>query len=199
LESVCRETYRGFKSLILRQNLGNPPEITTNEISSAELNDSLTVPDVPISNGYLTKIIAERARKERPDFIAPASIDEVQKALVGKPLEEVVRSAPVIQEKMLAPESTKVIKLDGGRVSIVDAIQIFGWTSETRFVWQLDQSSITLLAQEDGKLAFDTSNRILIPMNLRRRLNIPSDEQVLVLSSSSPVANVQITPINQRY
>ena len=112
-------------------------------------------------------------------------------------MEEVVCSAPVIQETVLAPESTKVIKLDGGRVSIVDAIQIFGWTSETRFVWQLDRSSITLLALENGKLEFDASNRILIPMNLRRRLNIQSDEQVLVLTSSSPVANVQITPINQ--
>ena len=138
MESVCRETYRGFKSLILRQNLGNPPKVTSDENSSAEISDSLTIPDVPISNGYLTKIIAERARKERPDFIAPASINEVQKALVGKPLEEVVRSAPVIQETVLAPESTKVIKLDGGRVSIVDAIEIFEWTSETRFVWQLD-------------------------------------------------------------
>jgi hypothetical protein len=91
---VCRETYRGFKSLILRQNLGNPPEVTTNENSSAESNDSLTIPDVPISNGYLTKIIAERASRERPDYIAPAIINEVQMALVGKPLEEVVRSAP---------------------------------------------------------------------------------------------------------
>lgn len=56
-------------------------------------------------------------------------------ALVGKPLEEVVRSTPVIQETVLAPESRKIVKLDGGRVSIVDTIQIFGWTSETRFVW----------------------------------------------------------------
>ena len=86
MESVCRETYRGFKSLILRQNLGNPPKVTSNKISSAESNESLTIPDVPISNGYLTKIIAERARKERPDFIAPASINEVQKALVGSVL-----------------------------------------------------------------------------------------------------------------
>lgn len=93
-------------------------------------------------------------------------------------MEEVVSSAPVIQEKVLAPESTKVIKLDGDRVSIVDAIQLFGWTSETRFVWQLDRSSITLLAQENGKLAFDESNRILIPMNLLRRLNIQCDKQV---------------------
>jgi hypothetical protein len=35
-------------------------------------------------------------------------------------------------------------------------------------------------------------------MNLRRRLNIKSDEQVLVLSDSSPVANVQVTPINSK-
>ena len=176
LESVYRETYRGFKSLILRQNLGNPPEVTSDENSSAESFESLTIPDVPISNGYPTKIIAERARKKRPDFIAPASINEAQKALDGKPLEEVVRSAPVIQEIGLAPESTTVIKLDGDRVSNVDAMQIFGLTSETRFVWQLDRSSITLLALESGKLAF---------------------EQVLVLSRSSPAANVQITPINQ--
>jgi hypothetical protein len=70
-------------------------------------------------------------------------------------LEEVVRSTPLLQETVLAPESTKVIKLDGGQVSIVDAIQIFGWTPKNRFVWQLDRSSITLLAQENGKLTFD--------------------------------------------
>lgn len=74
-------------------------------------------------------------------------------------MEEVVRSAPVIQEKVLAPQSMKVIKLDGGRVSIVDTIQLFGWTSETRFVWQLDRSLITLIAQEDGDLAFDAQIR----------------------------------------
>ena len=177
--------------------MGNPPEVTSDENSYAEIDDSRTIPDVPINKGYLTKITAERARRERPDFIAPGATNEVQKALVGKPLEKVVRSAPMIQGQVQAPQSTKVIKLDGGRISIVDAIQLFGWTPKTRFAWQLDRSSITLIAQEDGDLAFDASNRILIPMNLRRRLNIKSDEQVLVLSDSSPVANVQITPINQ--
>ena len=77
--------------------MGNSPEVTSDENSCAEIDDSRTIPDVPISNGYLTKIIAERAGKERPGFIAPASINEVKKALVGKPLEEVARSAPVIQ------------------------------------------------------------------------------------------------------
>ena len=177
--------------------MGNSPEVSSDENSYAELDDFCTIPDVPISKGYLTKITAERARRERPDFIAPVTTNEVQKALVGKPLEKVVRSAPVFQAKEQAPRSTKVIKLDGGRISIVDAIQLFGWKPNTRFAWQLDRSSITLVAQEDGDLAFDTSNRILIPMNLRRRLNIKSDEQVLILSDSSPVANVQVTPINQ--
>ena len=197
LESVYRATYRGFKSLILRSKVGNSLEVTSDENSYAELDDFCTIPDVPISNGYLTKITAERARRERPDFTAPVATNEVQKALVGKPLEKVVRFAPVIQAKDQAPESTKIIKLDGGRISIIDAIQLFGWKPDTRFAWQLDRSSLTLIAQEDGDLAFDASNRILIPMNLRRRLNIKSDEQVLVLSDSSPVANVQITPINQ--
>lgn len=50
LESVCRETYRGFKSLILRQNLGNLPEVTSNQNSCAEMNDSWTMLDVPINN-----------------------------------------------------------------------------------------------------------------------------------------------------
>ena len=58
----------------------------------------------------------------RPDFIAPATVNEVKKALVGNPLEDIVCSASVIQEKVQAPESTKVIKLGGGRVSIVDAM-----------------------------------------------------------------------------
>ena len=113
---------------------------------------------MPINKGYLTKITAERARRERPDFIAPGTTNEVQKALVGKPLEKVVRSAPVIQGEVQAPQSTKVIKLDGGRISIVHAIQLFGWTPKNRFAWQLDRSSITLIAQEDGDLAFDASN-----------------------------------------
>ena len=43
---------------------------------------------MPISKGYLTKITAEKARRERPDFIAPALTNEVQEALVGKPLEK---------------------------------------------------------------------------------------------------------------
>jgi len=34
---------------------------------------------VPINKGYLTKITAERARRERPDFIAPGTtnIEEI--------------------------------------------------------------------------------------------------------------------------
>jgi len=47
--------------------------------------------------------------KEHPDFITPATITIVQKALVGKPLKEVFRSAPVTQEMVLASLSTKVI------------------------------------------------------------------------------------------
>ena len=47
------------KSLILRQNMGSPPDITNDENSGAELNDSLTIPDAPISNGYLAKVTAK--------------------------------------------------------------------------------------------------------------------------------------------
>jgi hypothetical protein len=65
---------------------------------------------------------------------------------------------------------------------------------ETRFARQLDRSSITLVAQEDGDLAFDASNRILFSMNLRRRLNIKSDVHVLVLSDSSTVAMFKSLP-----
>ena len=48
------------KSLILRQNVGNPPEVTSDENSYAEIDDSRTIPDVPINKGYpppLTKLI----------------------------------------------------------------------------------------------------------------------------------------------
>jgi hypothetical protein len=38
------------KSLILRQNLGNLPEVTSNQNSCAEMNDSWTMLDVPINN-----------------------------------------------------------------------------------------------------------------------------------------------------
>jgi hypothetical protein len=37
---------------------------------------------VPINKGYLTKITAERARIERPNFIAPGATNEVQKAVL---------------------------------------------------------------------------------------------------------------------
>ena len=70
---------------------------------------------MPVSNGYLTKIITEKARGECPDFIEPAIVNEVQKALVGKRLEEVAHSAPGPQKTMLAPQSPKVVKPNGGR------------------------------------------------------------------------------------
>jgi hypothetical protein len=53
--------------------VGNPPEVTSDENSYAEIDDSRTIPDVPFNKGYLTKITAERARRERPDFIAPGT------------------------------------------------------------------------------------------------------------------------------
>ena len=52
------------KSLILLQNVGNPPEDSSDENSYAELDDPDTIPDVPINKGYLTKITAERARRD---------------------------------------------------------------------------------------------------------------------------------------
>jgi hypothetical protein len=61
LESGLGAIPQGFKSLILRQNLGNPPEVTSDENPYAEIDDSRTIPDVPINKGYLTKITAERA------------------------------------------------------------------------------------------------------------------------------------------
>jgi hypothetical protein len=64
--------------------VGNPTEVTSDENSYAETGDSRTIPDVPINKGHLTKITAERARRERPEFVAPAATNEVQNALVGK-------------------------------------------------------------------------------------------------------------------
>jgi hypothetical protein len=164
---------------------------------NAEPDDFYIVTDVPISKEYLRKITADRARRERPDFALPGLINEAQIASVGTPLQQVIRSAPEVTLKVETPELTKVVKLDDGRVSIVDSIQLFGWTCETRFAWQIHRSSLTLIAQEDGELKFDSSNRILIPMTLRRRLSMNLSEQVLVVSDSSPVANVQITTIKE--
>jgi len=50
--------------------VGNPPEVTSDENSYAEIDNSRTIPDVPINKGYLTKITVERARRGRPDFIS---------------------------------------------------------------------------------------------------------------------------------
>jgi hypothetical protein len=42
---------RTLESLILRQNVGNPPEVTSDENSYAEIADLRTIPDVPINKG----------------------------------------------------------------------------------------------------------------------------------------------------
>jgi hypothetical protein len=76
------------------------------------MNDSLTIPGVPISNGHLHKIMAESARIKRFDFITPATINKVQKMLVGKGCS----LHHVIYEKLLEPISAKVIKIELGRV-----------------------------------------------------------------------------------
>lgn len=152
---------------------------------------------MPISKEYLRRITAERARRERPDFSLPGLIDQVQIASVGAPLQQVIRSAPGVTEKVEAPELSKVVKLDDGRVSIVDSIKLFGWSRETRFAWQIHRNSLTLFAQEDGEFKYDASSRILVPLTLRRRLNMDLNEQVLVVSNSSPVANLQLTTMNQ--
>jgi hypothetical protein len=44
---------------------------------------------------------------------------------LGKPLQEVAHSVRVIKGKEQTSQSTKVIKLDGGRISIIDAIKTF--------------------------------------------------------------------------
>ena len=50
-------------SLILRQSVGNSPKDKSNEESCAELDNSRTIPDSPISTRYLTKITAKRATR----------------------------------------------------------------------------------------------------------------------------------------
>ncbi len=60
LESQLGAIPQGFKSLILRQNVGNSPEVTSDENSCAEIYDSRTIPVVPINKGYLSKITAEQ-------------------------------------------------------------------------------------------------------------------------------------------
>ena len=194
---MYRATYRGFKSLILRSETGNSPDSKSPKSLNAEPDDFYIVTDVPISKEFLRKITAERARRERPDFSLPGLIDQVHIASVGAPLQQVIRSAPEVTEKVEAPELSKVVKLDDGRVSIVDSIQLFGWSRETRFAWQIHRNSLTLIAQEDGEFKYDASSRILVPLTLRRRLSMELNEQVLVVSNSSPIANVQITTINQ--
>lgn len=96
-------------------------------------------------------------------------------------MEENVRSAQSIQVKVNALQSTKVIKLDGGRKLINEAIKLFGWTSHTRFAWQLDQTSISLLTQEGGKSGAWCDNSNFDSYILRCRLNIKFDEHELIL------------------
>jgi hypothetical protein len=117
---------------------------------------------VPINKGYLTKITAERARRERPDFIAPGTTNEVQKSLVGKPLEKVVRSAPVILGEVQAPQSTKVIKLDGGRISLI--------TVQMNFV-KARVSSLLILKY--SYLYLPPHHHPLLPPPLQTKLFVP--------------------------
>ena len=51
----------------------------------------ITILDVPLSNRYLAKIAVEEVRSDRHNLVAPVTTKEVQKVLVGKPFEEVVR------------------------------------------------------------------------------------------------------------
>jgi len=52
LESVYRATYRGFKSLILRQNVGNPPKVISDKNSPGKYADSCLLLKVPIRSGH---------------------------------------------------------------------------------------------------------------------------------------------------
>jgi hypothetical protein len=63
-------------------------------------------------------------------------------------LKKVVGPTPVIQEKLLAPIAIKVIKIELGRVSSVNAIKLFGRSQEAHFVWHLDRSLIILFIPE---------------------------------------------------
>ena len=152
---------------------------------------------MPISKEYLRKITADRARRERPDFVAPSLIERANKQSIGAPLLGTIRTAPSIPDLVIAPESTKVVKLDDGRVSVVEAMKLFGWNQETKLSWQIAKSTITLIALESGELSIDQSNRVLIPVTLRRRLNLETQGQVIVITDSLPAANVQVTPVSQ--
>jgi hypothetical protein len=73
--------------------VGNSPEVIYNLNSYAEKVDSCTITDVPINKCHFSKITIERARKDRPFFIAPETNNEFQTALGGKTLEKVVSFA----------------------------------------------------------------------------------------------------------
>jgi len=65
------------------------------------------------------------SQSDSGDFIAPATIREIQQALMRNPLAQIVRSAPGIEETMPEPQSKEIIKLNGGRSSMRSTHTVF--------------------------------------------------------------------------
>lgn len=176
-------------------NVGELPLDEKSYVMEDEIN---TISSVPASSGYIRKLTAERLKAERPIFEGSESITDMDRsARIGHPLAESIAVAPEVRTPVVSQTTTQILTLDRGRFPISESMKVLGWTQSDCLSWQRDGSSAVLLLEDGADLHIDASNRILVPMTLRRLLGITPSESVLLITTYSPVPHVRLIPVSR--
>lgn len=180
---------------ISRPNVGTLPLDEKPYVTENEIN---TISSVPATSGYIRKLTAERLKAERPSFEGSQSLGDVERSQrIGHPLAETIAIAPEIPAPVVSQTITQILTMDRGRVPISESMNYLDWDSSLPLSWHRDGSSAVLLLAEESDLHIDSSNRILVPMTLRRLLGLTPSESVLLITTYSPVAHVRLIPVSQ--
>lgn len=178
-------------------NVGDLPLDEKSYVTEDETN---TVSSVPASSGYIRKLSSERLKAQRPSFVSSEGISTVERSVrIGTPLAEAIATAPEIHAPVTSDSTAQILTLDRGRVPITESMKSLGWNQNVSLSWQRDGGSAVLILEDGSKLHPDSANRVLVPMSLRRLLDITPSESVLLITTYSPVAHVRLIPVSRLY
>jgi len=157
-------------------------------------------PEVTIFDMAPTQGFIDYQKRKRLDALRPkpilSEVDTSESSYTVAPLlDSVLTQIPSCTEQVQTVGAS-LSTLDRGRISLREAMKRFGWSPETPLDYSCDGKSITIFAVEDGKANLSLSqSRLTLRLSLRRRLGLPDDGQVLVLSHTQPIPHIQVVSI----
>jgi hypothetical protein len=177
----------------------NPTDVPLLDPSSSYVTPEAedTIFDMAPTQGFI-----DYQKRKRLDALRPkptfTPMEKSESTYSAAPLlESVVTQIPSCEEQQQLVRAS-LSTLDRGRISLREAMKRFGWNQDTSLDFTCDGRTITIFQVEEGRANLSLSqSRLTLNLAMRRRLGLPDDGQVLVMSHSQPIPHVRVVPIAQ--